>query len=304
MSTTPSIDYDGLAKQFGAVSSAVPQPANAPDYDTLAKQFSGAPSSSGAPLTAQDAAAHPPVAKVSTAPIDDAYNKMTQVNSPAPFSPGEGAGLPLKAAADYMGALAPGSEAVNAASGVAEGAGKAIDRAGEMLHPEAAKSAAGKLFKNVEEAIGDHPVHITDKIADSISELKQGIDTGGNSPSVVNKLVSRIADIDEGPLTYKEARGFYSNLGDLSTSEKTALNTKMGRLVNNLKQALGESIQSTAEAGQKSAQYQQAMKGYATASQDAERLGKAKDIVGKWAGRAVVGTAGYALFKELEDILK
>lgn len=170
------------------------------------------------------------------------------------------------------------------------------------LSPSARAAKAASNFSAVEGAIGEHTVAMTDDLAKSLGDIKEGIDTGLNAPSVINKFVSRIADTDQPPLTYTEARKFYSNMGDLATSEKMAANAKMQRLIFQVQNALGDAIESTADSGGRLAQYQQAMKGYAGAMKSAERIGTLSDMAKKAAITAAIGGAGYGTVKKLSEL--
>lgn len=213
---------------------------------------------------------------------------LASMETPTPFSPPSNSPLALKIAAGYMGMLSPASKVVNAAS---------------KATPSARIGEAATKFKDVEKSIGEHAVQVTDKIAASLSEMKEGIDTGLNAPSVVNKFVERIADTTQPPLTFTEARKFYSNLGDLATSERMAANSKMQRLIYQLRSALGESIEATAEYGGKLSTFQEAMKGFAKGMRTREKLDIVKKYAERTIGASVLGAAGYAGYRTLRDLV-
>ena len=168
------------------------------------------------------------------------------------------------------------------------------------LRPSAKIANAIEGFKELEGFIGEHTVPITDDIGKALADMKEGIDTGLNAPSVVNKFVSRIADTDQPPLTYAEARKFYSNMGDLATSEKMAANSKMQGLIYRLQGALGDAISGTADQAGKLQQFQEAMKGFASGSKAAERFDILKNaLIKAGIGAAGVGAAA-TLYKELK----
>jgi hypothetical protein len=172
--------------------------------------------------------------------------------------------------------------------------------------PGATLSKAGQGFNELRDTIGSHTVHMTDELKDSLDAIKEEVDAGISMPQVVNKFMNRIADTDQGPLTYKEARAFYKNVGDLAQSERVALNKNAGRLVNSFRSSLGSAIQETADAAGKLEQYQSSMKGWAQGMKTTERIDAAKDVLKKYAGLAARGTAmgaGYELYNELKGIL-
>ena len=290
-------------------------PAWNPDPSTL-KPAAGQPSQQApaqVPTEAQ-ALANPPVAVPSSwHPARDPYSGQSY-GSPVPGAVASDLEQRDKTAGtagqiqNESSTPVTNASLIYAAPTVGESAGKAATRVGEMLHPEAGKQAAGELFDEVSKTVGQHTVQMTDKMASALDEIKQAIDTGGSNPQVVNKFVTRISDLEKGPITYDEARGFYKNLGDFSQTERGALNKNMGRLINNFKQSLGESIKATADAGQKLEQYQGAMTGWAKAATDQAQLEKAKAVIGKYSGRALEGAVGaggaYALWKELKSIFE
>lgn len=154
----------------------------------------------------------------------------------------------------------------------------------ENAMPAARSARASQAFEELKGAIGNHTVHMTDRLANSLADIKDAVDTGSTLPSVVNKFVTRIADLEEGPLTYKEARQFYSNVSDLSASERMASKAKDLRLIQEFKHALGETISTTAENGGRLQQYQQAMKDFSGAARTREAA--------KTAGKLAIGAAG------------
>jgi hypothetical protein len=206
------------------------------------------------------------------------WNEIKQgLTSSAP-----GAGLPpqptaLGNAAQFTGMM--GQEAFNLGlfPGMAEGATAATEAIPSV-------ERAGKTFQELKGAIGTHSVAMTDKLADALADVKDAVDTGSTLPSVVNKFVTRIADVDKGPLTYSEARQFYHNISDLSASEKMAAKASDLRLIQGFKHALGDTIAQTAENANRLDAYQKAMSEYANAMRLKEGLVKA--------GKIAVGASG------------
>jgi hypothetical protein len=189
-------------------------------------------------------------------------------------------------------------EAEAAASGLAK-AGQAVSDA----MPAAKMAQAGQKFQQLRGAIGNHTVEMTDNLGNALSEIKQASDTGTTLPTVINKFVTRIADVDEGPLTYDEARNFYHNVSDLAASDRMAMNKNAQRLVLQFKSALGETIANTADKAGLLEKYQDAMKGFASGAQAQEKLGQVKDMAIKVAVPAVIGGGAYELTKKLAAIL-
>jgi hypothetical protein len=154
--------------------------------------------------------------------------------------------------------------------------------------PAAKLAKASSLFQEVEGAIGDNIVPTTDKMKSALDAVKEQSSLGGGGGSIADKIMTRLSNTDEGPLTYREARIAHSNLGDLTTSDKMASNPKMLRLLAQLRDSLGESIENTAQQGGKLQQYKDAMKGYAVGSQQQEKL----DAIVDWAKKIGVGAIG------------
>lgn len=208
-----------------------------------------------------------------------------------------GAGLPRQStvlgnAAETAGMLGTEIGQLGVGPGMAEGV-SAVERA----IPSAER--AGKTFQELKGAIGNHTVAMTDRLSNSLSDIKEAVDTGSTLPTVINKFVTRLADLEKGPLTYNEARQFYSNISDLSASERMASKAKDLRLIQEFKHALGETIGNTAEAGGRLEQYQSAMREFAKS----KRLSDAYETAKKTAITAAVGGGAYSAYKTLRDML-
>lgn len=175
------------------------------------------------------------------------------------------------------------------------------------LPPSVRIGKAAANFNDLTNSIGAHTVAVTDKIAGVLEDLKDAVDTGSNQPSVINKFVTRIADTDQAPLTYKEARQFYSNVSDLSASDRMAANGKMQRLLIQFKQALGDAISTTADSANRLDQYQSAMKGYAKGMGAQDRLDAVKSFAKKAAITGAIGATGLGvggtLYKGYQEIM-
>lgn len=162
---------------------------------------------------------------------------------------------------------------------------------------------AGQNFQELKGAIGNHSVHMTDRLANSLADIRDAVDTGSTLPTVINKFVTRIADVEEGALTYKEARQFYSNVSDLSTSERMAAKGKDLRLIQEFKHALGETIASTAESAGRLDQYRGAMSEFSKAKRIEEVAGKAKKLAIGAVASAAGGTIAVEGYHKIRDML-
>ena len=214
---------------------------------------------------------------------------------------GEGSGLPrqptaLGNAAQFAGMVGREGMQLGIGPGMAEGAGMAAEAI-----PSAER--AGKTFKELQGAIGTHTVAMTEKLSDALAEIKDAVDTGSNLPPVINKFVTRIANVEEGPLTYKEARQFYHNVSDLSASERMAAKGNDLRLINNFKHALGDTVAQTAQDAGRLDAYRSAMSEFHNAKALSEKLDTVKKVAARYAIPALIGAGGYAGLKTVGELM-
>jgi hypothetical protein len=113
-------------------------------------------------------------------------------------------------------------------------------------------------------------------------------------PQVANKLLRRVTDPEQGPLTYGEARDFASNLSRLSSGEVQKLTPVMQRQVGQLSHAFNEDVGNAASSVGRGEDYTQAMNDYRHASQLAN-VGK---NLKKLAIPAAMSAGGYKLYHE------
>ena len=158
----------------------------------------------------------------------------------------------------------------------------------------ASKAAAGKNFQEVMGAAKDVPVSITDNLSEALSRYQELVDSGGSRSLSVSKLLNRVTSPDRTPLTYKEARDFYSNISRLSANEAQRLTPQMKQQVGAVRAALNEAIQGTASQAGKGAEYGSAMKEFAQASRNAETAKK----VAKAGIKYAVPAAGAAYLEQ------
>ena len=221
---------------------------------------------------------------------------------------GQGGGLNMQTGFltnPVTGSIVGGPGEATAAAGGLEKAGQAASEAGQAISeamPAAKMAAARQQFQQLSGALGNHTVAMTDRLGNAMDAVKQAADTGSTLPSVINKFVTRIADVDKGPLTYDEARQFYHNVSELSATEKMAAKPSDLRLIQEFKHSLGETIGNTADQAGQLQKYQQAMQGFAQGAQGQARLQQAKDLALKVGGEAVLGAAGLYGAKKLYDI--
>lgn len=128
------------------------------------------------------------------------------------------------------------------------------------------KGAAGALFNQVSGAAGDIPIDVTAP-GNSALKAKELAQAGGRMPKVINDFIRRTTDPNQPPLTYDEARNFYSNASRISSDEAQRLTPVMRRQLVQFTRDLGDSIGGAADQGGVLPQYQGAMKQYRQAAQ-------------------------------------
>jgi uncharacterized protein YcfJ len=128
------------------------------------------------------------------------------------------------------------------------------------------KSRAGKLLASVSEKAGNVPVDL-DRSAEHLLRTKELADAGGSMPMSINKMLRRVTDPSKGPLTYSEARDFYSNITRLSADEMDRLTPVMKAQVGKVAAALKDDIGQAAAKVNKAADYYAGIREYAKAAQ-------------------------------------
>jgi hypothetical protein len=164
--------------------------------------------------------------------------------------------------AEDAASIAQSAQAAVPAMPVSE-AISALPNAGTLL-PRAEE--AGKVFQSLKQQIGDHPVEITDKLSNAISDAQDFAARGGTRIKQVFDLTKRITDPSLPDLTWGEARDFYSNLtGRLSAEQAQSLSPKAKYLVGKVTDALNDTLEQTADNAGKLTDYRGAMNEYKTA---------------------------------------
>lgn len=149
---------------------------------------------------------------------------------------------------------------------------------GVMDQMPAAKIArAGQAFNNVKAAVGDVPVDVNAP-GSTAFDIQRLANSGGSMPKVVRNFLQRVTAPGTNPLTYNEARDFYSNASRLSADEQMRLTPVMKRQVGQFTSQLGKSIGDVPEQVGMGDQYQGAMKDYASAMNMKDRLTQLKKL--------------------------
>ena len=214
---------------------------------------------------------------------------------------------PMQGARDIVGGAAQAATMPSMVMGpeggaATEAAGAAVKGASKVAGLIPSAERAGEGFSQVMTAAHDLPINISmpGSVALRTQELAQ---SGGSMPKVVNDFLKRVTKPDSPPLTYQEAKDFYSNATRVSADEAMRLTPIMKRQVAQFTSALNTSLEQAAEHVGQLDTYQKAMSEYHNAMR-LRALGEgAKDALTSTAAKAVgaagAGAAGAYAVKEL-----
>jgi hypothetical protein len=221
-------------------------------------------------------------------------------NLPAAAYPGmqkqQGADLAPHGAVETAGSII-GPLATPAGEEAAQTLTPAIKGAWEAIPSIPTTSRAGKLFTEVMDAAKDKPVNLT-RTQPALERVAQLTDAGAPVQTAPNKLLLRSQTIS--PLSYQDARDFYSNISNLSAQDKLGMNGPMKKAVGDLRVALKADIGDTAATVGKGPQYEKAMKQY----QAAMRNKNAAKTVGNYAVKTGATAAGLGAAYSVWDMLR
>jgi hypothetical protein len=174
----------------------------------------------------------------------------------------------------------------------------------------ALKEAGGQLFRTVDQAAANANLVIdANKPGQAALEILQNKQAGGQMTQGIRQFLERATAPGQQPITYQEARQFYSNLNNISMNEMGRLTPNSRRLPSNFVSALDDSLrEATATIGQQD-NYAQAMERYAKGAQRSELFSALKKkyapalIKGAFgaAGAAGVGYPAYSLWELLHQ---
>lgn len=168
-------------------------------------------------------------------------------------------------------------------------AGPEVEAIGGLV-PSTEKAA--KILGDVAEHANNVPVQMK-QTWPALDEFLKYAKSGGTQPKVITDLLARLDDLHKGPMTYEDARRFYTNISRLSDQEMSTLNPNMRRLMGGVKEAFKKDIGDAAGQVNQDANYYRGLKEYAKAA----KLEKAAAEMWKWAvrlgGTAALGAAGY-----------
>lgn len=179
-----------------------------------------------------------------------------------------------------------GSSPWQATKDIVGGGAQAMTMPGMVLAPEGAEAAAmtipstARAGRKLEEVLGvarDVPINAAGPTQEAFRG-KEIASRGGRLPKILGDFVRRTKDPEAEPITYKEARDFYTN-ARLAMSEYLATKPNMWRQVTIFKNALGEALQAAATQAGKGPEYKSAMMEYRRAK-TMENLAKAAAKLG------------------------
>lgn len=241
----------------------------------------------------------------SNGPLADAFEKARQwIETKATTGSQAGAGKFMESfPLGVLQALKGGAELTEspgkATKDIVGGGLQAATMPGMVMAPEAidalpSTARASAKFEDVMNAAKDTPIDPT-KPAEAAARGKELFDRGSSSlPRVLRRFTARIGDPDAGPMTYKEARDFYTN-ARMGMTEYLRNNPTMWRQVTIFKNALGEAVQEAANVAGKGSEYASAMKEYRQAK-SMQKLAAAAAALGiKVAGIGAIYSAAKAL---------
>jgi len=185
----------------------------------------------------------------------------------------------------------------------AEVGGEAAATAAGKVFGDAEKS--GNLFNKVAAAAKDLDVPVTDEMYAAIADAKKLSDAGAKGlPRVITKFFNRVGNVDE-PLTWDEARRFYSNVSRLSANEYQSMAPQMSRAVAKFGSAFADALEGVAQEAGVADDYSQAMQLYSKAK-SWQKFGSnvwnvLKNKVGDVAAGAVGGGAAtYGILRAIQ----
>lgn len=187
--------------------------------------------------------------------------------------------------------------------------GKAAEFGAEFLIPvtkvgQAAKAMlpsrarAGAKFEQVMQHAKDVPVDVG-KTGDVALRVQELADRGASMPQVVRKFLRRTTDPAQGPMTYSEARDFYSNISRLSADEFKRMTPVVQREVAQMREALDKALYGAADTVGRGADYLSAMTEYGRASKGRKAVDAVKDTAVKAGITGAAGGTLYLLAKKL-----
>jgi len=232
-------------------------------------------------------------------PIEAAKGTVKSVGQiPGAVSQVPGAVRDINQSADPTGTYAKVAQETagqGAAQAVTALAGEGLGAVAPKLATSLSTTRAGKLFEGVEQVAGKVPINIQSpgRVALKIQQLA---DSGASMPQVIRKFLVRVTNPNKGPLTFSEARQFYSNASRLSRDEMNRLTPAMKYNVVEFTKELNSSLEQTAGRVGQSQAYENAMNAYRRAAKvrDIKKNFRTKVVPAAAKGAAAAAGAGLA----------
>jgi hypothetical protein len=200
-------------------------------------------------------------------------------------------------AGDNFGAGNFGAGNADALSLAAQTLGPGAAARGWSAIPRTARAASA--LDDVAQVAAHVPIDITD-VGDAALRTRDLASSGGSMPKVVSDFIKRATDPNRGPITFSEARDFYSNATRLSADEYGRLTPVMKRQVAEFTKSLGDALQDAAAQVGKGDAYSQAIREYGDAAKWQRRAGAAGEITRDFLlKKALPAGLGYGLYRSL-----
>jgi hypothetical protein len=165
-------------------------------------------------------------------------------------------------------------------------------------------AAASEKFNQVKDVVGEHTVRMTDELSDATQRVSQLAKSGLSMPKVVGDFIGRTFDTERGPLTFNEARDFYSTAASkLSPDELMKMTPRMQAALGQWTRNLGDAINDTADSGGVLSRYRDAMSEWASAANLQGKIETAKEIGTSAIKHAVGGGLAYTAYRGIRDLV-
>jgi hypothetical protein len=198
-------------------------------------------------------------------------------------------------AGDNYGAGNFGAGTADTLSLAAQPLGPGVAARGWSAIPRTARAAS--TLEDVAQVAAHVPIDITD-VGDAALRTRDLASSGGSMPKVVSYFIKRATDPNRGPITFSEARDFYSNATRLSADEFNRLTPVMKRSVAEFTKSLGSALEDAAEQVGKGDLYRQGMDEYANAMKWQRRGEAVQDFTLE---KLLPGAGVYGLYHTLFD---
>lgn len=154
--------------------------------------------------------------------------------------------------------------------------------------PSTAK--AGEAFSAIAKQAGAAGTQVPlSSVARPLIRLGELDDTGVTLPKAVRQLAK-----ESGPIDYRKARDYASSISGLSAEEQMNLKPEMSRVLGDLRKGIHSDIGDAISPLGLRADYEDALKEYASGS----KINNAKDFAKKHALKAGLGATAYGLYRE------